>query len=311
MFSMRWDLIKGHGTENDFLLLPDFAGELELTGELVRDLCQRRSGLGADGFIKVVRTAACPEVAHLAGAATWFMDYRNADGSIAEMCGNGLRVFLAYLVNSGQLTAGAHQVATRAGALQVRVSAEQSPGRITAAVNLGQWRLGADSSVGDCQVALPGHVQTWPGISVQVGNPHTVVLLPQGTSLADLDLTRAPVVTPAPTGGSNVEFVVTRPGPGAGQAALDLRVFERGVGETRSCGTGAAAAALAARAITGASAADWHVRVPGGELQVNCTGGLTSGQEVWLSGPAVLVATAQVPYPMGPVVWSPEGPESH
>ena len=93
--------MKGHGTENDFVLLPDADGALDLTDERVQRLCDRRAGIGGDGVLRVVRTAADPAAAAMAGDAEWFMDYRNADGSAAEMCGNGIRVFARFLVDEG------------------------------------------------------------------------------------------------------------------------------------------------------------------------------------------------------------------
>jgi diaminopimelate epimerase len=93
--------VKGHGTRNDFVLLPDPDGALELTADLVARLCDRRAGVGADGVLRVVRSAADADAAAMAGRAAWFMDYRNADGSVAETCGNGLRVFGRYLVDTG------------------------------------------------------------------------------------------------------------------------------------------------------------------------------------------------------------------
>lgn len=104
--------VKGHGTENDFVILPDPDGALDLTGPMVAALCDRRAGIGGDGVLRVVRTKA---VAGLPGDAEWFMDYRNVDGSIAEMCGNGARVFARYLVDSGLAAPGEFDIATRGG----------------------------------------------------------------------------------------------------------------------------------------------------------------------------------------------------
>ena len=98
---MELTYLKGHGTENDFLVLPDLDGTLTLTPELVARLCDRRAGLGADGVLRVVPSELEPEAAGSAEQARWFMDYRNADGSIAEMCGNGVRVYARYLVEAG------------------------------------------------------------------------------------------------------------------------------------------------------------------------------------------------------------------
>ncbi len=273
---------KGHGTENDFVLVPDLDATRDLTVEQVRLLADRRAGIGGDGVIRVVPTQAAVE-AHVraqAANARWFMDYRNADGSAAEMCGNGTRVFAAYLRREGLETADEFEIATRAGLKLVRFE----DGLI--AVNLGDWRIsdpdGARANGYDALVKVAGH-DPMPGLSLDLGNPHTVVALPDSADLAGLDLTRAPEINPQPPLGTNVEFV--RP---LGDGHLSMRVHERGVGETRSCGTGAAAAALATRWWAGESAdADvWRVDVPGGTLRVRAL----PGQQVELAGPAVLVA---------------------
>jgi diaminopimelate epimerase len=272
---------KGHGTENDFVLVPDLEGAQDLTAQQVARLADRRAGIGGDGVIRVVPTALATEGGILAQAATarWFMDYRNADGSVAEMCGNGTRVFAAYLRREGLETADEFAIATRAGTKVVRF---ESPDLI--AVNLGSWRLSqpaiADEEGFDALVHLEGH-EPLSALSLDLGNPHTVVALPESIDLDSLDLHRLPVVNPVPPHGSNVELV--RP-TGAGH--IHMRVHERGVGETRSCGTGAAAAALATRFWAGDVTDTWTVDVPGGRLRVRAL----PGQEVELAGPAVLVA---------------------
>jgi diaminopimelate epimerase len=272
---------KGHGTENDFVLVPDLEGRLDLSAQQAALLADRRAGIGGDGVIRVVPTALAAEPAVLAQAseARWFMDYRNADGGVAEMCGNGTRVFATYLRREGLETADEFAIATRAGTKIVRF---ESPELI--AVNLGPWRLSqpaiADDEGFDALVHLEGH-EPLSALSLDLGNPHTVVALPESVDLEALDLHWAPVVNPVPPHGSNIEFV--RP-MGAGQ--LRMRVHERGVGETRSCGTGAAAAALATRFWAGDVTDTWTVDVPGGRLRVRAL----PGQEVELAGPAVLVA---------------------
>ena len=273
---------KGHGTENDFVLVADLDGTRDVTAEQVRRLTDRRAGIGADGVIRVVPTAAAAEqhVRDQSAQARWFMDYRNADGSAAEMCGNGARVLAAYLRSEGLETADEFAIATRGGLKQVRFEGD------LIAVNLGDWRIvdadGARDKGFDAMVKVHGH-DPMPGLSLDLGNPHTVVALPDSSDLASLDLTRIPDVHPTAPNGSNVEFV--RPiGPGH----IAMRVHERGVGETRSCGTGAAAAALATRWWADAEPAtdEWRVDVPGGTLRVR----VLPGQQVELAGPAVLVA---------------------
>jgi diaminopimelate epimerase len=274
---------KGHGTENDFVLVPDLEGFLDLSATQVALLADRRAGIGGDGVIRVVPTEAATEedVRAQAGQARWFMDYHNADGSLAEMCGNGTRVFAAYLRREGLETGDEFAIATRAGLKLVRF---ERPDLI--AVNLGPWRLAdpakAEAEGFDALVHLERH-EPFSALSLDLGNPHTVVALPEKVDLVSLDLTRAPVVNPSPQHGTNVEFV--RPqGPGH----ISMRVHERGVGETRSCGTGAAAAALATRWWAGERdpGTDWVVDVPGGRLRVRAL----PDQEVELAGPAALVA---------------------
>jgi diaminopimelate epimerase len=276
---------KGHGTENDFVLIPDLEGAHELTAEDAARLADRHAGVGGDGVIRVVQTAAANDAAVLdqASQARWFMDYRNADGGIAEMCGNGTRVFAAYLRREGLETADEFAIATRAGIKVVRF---EGPDLI--AVNLGPWRLGqpviAEAEGFDALVHLDGF-EPLSALSLDLGNPHTVVALPEGVDLDTLDLHRPPLVNPAPAHGTNVELV--RP---LGAGHIRMRVHERGVGETRSCGTGAAAAALATRFWAGERGDTWIVDVPGGRLRVRAL----PGQEVELAGPATLVADGTV-----------------
>jgi diaminopimelate epimerase len=272
---------KGHGTENDFVLVPDLEGVRPLTAEQAARLADRRAGIGGDGVIRVVPTSSAtePDVLEQASAAHWFMDYRNADGSIAEMCGNGTRVFAAYLRREGLETADEFAIATRAGVKVVRF---ERPDLI--AVNLGPWRLAqphiADAEGFDALVHVDGH-EPLSALTLDLGNPHTVVALPEQVDLDALDLHRSPLVNPEPEHGTNVEFV--RP-MGAGH--LRMRVRERGVGETRSCGTGAAATAPATRFWAGDRGDSWTVDVPGGRLQVR----MLADQQVELAGPALLVA---------------------
>lgn len=271
---------KGHGTENDFVLVPDLEGTLDLTPSQVALLADRRAGIGGDGVIRVVPTSAAEEetVRAQAGEARWFMDYRNADGSIAETCGNGARVFAAYLRREGLETGQEFGIATRVGARRVRFDGD------VVAVRMGGWRLAAadraESEGFDALVHVAGH-EPFSALSIDLGNPHTVVALPEQVSLERLDLANQPVVNPPPSHGTNVEFV--RPlGPGH----ISVRVHERGVGETRSCGTGVCAAALATRWWAGGRGDAWTVDVPGGRLGVRAL----PGDEVELAGPAILVA---------------------
>jgi len=274
--------LKGHGTENDFVIVPDPDGLLDLSPSDVARLCDRRAGIGGDGLLRVVRSAAHPEAAPLAAEAEWFMDYRNSDGSIAEMCGNGVRVFARYLQRAGFADVGDLALATRAGVRHVHIAKDAedgTPGDIT--VRMGRAVLPG----GDVSVGVRG--RTWPAVHVSMGNPHAVAFV-DGLDQAG-DLLTAPAVTPAEAypAGTNVEFVVDR-----GPRHVALRVHERGSGETRSCGTGACAVMVAAArrdgldpAVTG-SPVTYTVDVPGGRLVIT----EDADGEIEMTGPAVILA---------------------
>lgn len=282
---------KGHGTGNDFIIIADPEGQLELTAEQVAVLCDRHFGIGADGVLRVVRSSAIPEGATALAEepdAEWFMDYRNADGSVAEMCGNGIRVFAHYLVRSGLASiepGSTLPIGTRAGVRDVTLSVSGYQ------VDLGAWKLSGD----DPLVRADGLTVTRPGLGIDVGNPHVVVALASDAELGLLELTRTPELEPAPPAGANVEFVVPgEPLVRDGIGHVRMRVFERGVGETLSCGTGVAATALAVRYWAGAQAPDnWQVEVPGGTLGVRMFPA-EDGEHVALSGPAQLVYQGEV-----------------
>jgi diaminopimelate epimerase len=274
---------KGHGTGNDFVLVADPDGDLQLAPSDVARLCDRHLGIGADGLLRAVRVGADPFATSDDPDVVWFMDYRNADGSVAEMCGNGIRVFAAFLVAEGlaDLPAGGTlPVATRGGVMVVQRTATGY------AVDLGRWVLGPD----DIAVRIDGVEVIRPGLSIDVPNPHVVVALADDDELAAADLSRPPVLDPPPPAGANVELV--RPADPLvedGIARIRMRVHERGSGETLSCGTGAVAAALATRYWAGAGAPnDWRVTVPGGVLGVRMFAA-EDGEHVALSGPAELV----------------------
>lgn len=275
---------KGHGTGNDFVIVPDPDGALDLSDAQVQALTDRRFGIGGDGILRVVRSRAIEEGAAAAAAgAEWFMDYRNADGSRAEMCGNGIRVFARYLTDRGLAEIGETPVAigTRAG---VKTLSRTSDGF---EVDLGAWTINES----DVLVQARGLDVARPGLHVDLGNPHVVVALSSEREKDGLDLTAEPLIEPAPRGGANVEFVVPAdPLVRGGIGAIGMRVFERGAGETLSCGTGAAAAALAVRHWAGPAAPDdWTVEVPGGTLGVRMRDG-----RALLAGPATLVFNGEV-----------------
>lgn len=279
---------KGHGTKNDFVLVPVLDGGLDLTAQDVAFLADRRAGVGGDGVIRVVPVEHAPEdVRAEAGDARWFMDYRNQDGSIGEMCGNGTRVFARYLLDNGLESGHEFDIATRAGVKRMTVV----DGGFE--VDLGVWRLArateADERGSDSVVQAVGAPDPVPALSIDMGNPHTVVALPPEFDLSTLDLSRQPRVDPVPERSTNVEFVRAM-GPGH----IAMRVHERGVGETQSCGTGAAAAAVATWWWAGRPTDQlrWRVDVPGGRLVVRI-----EGDRTFLSGPAVIVAHGTVELP--------------
>lgn len=289
MTSVRFT--KAQATGNDFVVIADPDGVRPLSPELVAALADRHFGVGGDGVIRVVRSAHLPEGrAGLAEdpRAEWFMDYWNADGSVAEMCGNGVRAFARYLTERGFADLGAHDelaIGTRAGVKTVR----RSPDGFS--IDLGRWRLAG----GEPLVEAAGAGIARPGLGIDVGNPHVVVALPDAASLDGLDLTRAPRLDPAPVDGANVEFVVpVDPLVLDGVGRVRMRVHERGVGETLSCGTGIAATALAVRYWAGQGApTQWRVAVRGGELGVEIVA-TADGEHVRLSGPAEIVFDGEI-----------------
>jgi diaminopimelate epimerase len=263
--------VKGHGTENDFVLIPDANGQHELSAEQVVRLCDRRAGLGADGVIRVVRTDATDDPAAVAarGQARWFMDYRNSDGSVSEMCGNGIRVLGLYLATHADVDPrDPLRVATRAGIKEVTFDGD----RITVA-------MGAPEVFGETKVEVGDH--SWPAARVSMGNPHAVAFVDSLDDAGPL-LDEPGYDHGVFPDGVNVEFVVRR-----GEQHVAMRVHERGSGETRSCGTGACAVMVAAAVADGAErGTPYTVDVPGGTLEVVWT----ADDRVLLSGPAVLVA---------------------
>jgi diaminopimelate epimerase len=313
---------KGHGTENDFVLLPDFEDDLVLTPALVTRLCDRRAGLGGDGVLRIVLAAAVQAAGggdndwQAAGGgddggwqagggigqpdygldgsgeppAEWFMDYRNADGSAAEMCGNGIRVFARYLLDHGLVRDLAFTVATRSGPRRVRAEPD---GSITA-------EMGVPAILGTGQTVIGGREYT--GLRISLGNPHLAILV--STPVAGFDLSAAPLLDPAEfPEGANVEVARV-----TGERQAEMRVHERGSGPTRSCGTGAVAAAVAAAVASvgpGAGAGTgvgtglavvpetpngtWTVDVPGGRLAVTLIGTASL-----LTGPAVIVGEGEL-----------------
>ncbi|GAB3144235.1 diaminopimelate epimerase [Marisediminicola antarctica] len=277
---------KGHGTGNDFVLFADPDGQIDLSTAQLAAIADRHFGVGGDGVIRAVRSRSLPEgAAALAedDSAEWFMDYHNADGSPSEMCGNGIRVFARYLVDNGLAELGPGEtmvIGTRGGVRDVQGN------RSGYQVDLGRWLLDG----GEPLVRAKNLQVARPGLGINLGNPHVVVALASEEELDSADLSFIPVLEPEAPEGANVEFVVPMdPLVIDGVGHIRMRVHERGSGETLSCGTGAAAAALATRYWAGAGAPNqWRVEVPGGTLGVRMFAA-EDGEHVALSGPAELV----------------------
>lgn len=273
--------VKGHGTSNDFILYNNEDSMISMSPAQVVALCNRRSGLGADGVIGAVRTKNIDLAGIDHGDATWFMDHQNADGSYAEMCGNGARVFARYLVANGLETEKEFNISTRGGIRAVQLHPD-----LTVSVEMGPAL--------EPKPALTARIHLETGevfnsVGVFFPNPHAVCWVDY-LDLPQLVLHETPTVEPldAFPEGMNVEFAaITAPGE------VTMRVFERGVGETQSCGTGACAVAWAARrsASEHEKHLEWKVSVPGGELFVSEN---TETGSFTLRGPAELVARGRV-----------------
>ncbi|SPM27642.1 Diaminopimelate epimerase, partial [Mycobacterium terramassiliense] len=280
---------KGHGTQNDFVLLPDLDAQLTLTAARVAALCDRRRGLGADGVLRITTAGAAVRVGVLerlpdgVGADDWYMDYRNADGSIAQMCGNGVRVFAHYLRAAGLESRDEFVVGSLAGPRPVTM---HHAGDTNADVTVDMGKANRVGEGGKAFEAVVGG-RRFSGLAVDVGNPHLACVDPQldAEGLAALDV-GAPVRFDRAQfpDGVNVEVLTAAVG-----GVVRMRVHERGVGETRSCGTGTVAAAVAALADAGSDTGTLTVRVPGGDVVVTITDATS-----YLRGPSVLVARGEI-----------------
>jgi diaminopimelate epimerase len=240
----------------------DVEGRIPLDRSVVRALCDRRFGIGADGVIRILEGTEGSDLG---------MDLRNADGSVAEMSGNGMRCLAQAAVDAGLVEPPLFSVRTLSGVRLVEFRPGPVDGSATAWVDMGSATVGAERQVLD-----------HPALEVDVGNPHLVLLWPDP---GDADVARlgAQLQGDRP-GGINVEFI----GPGPDPGGVTLRVWERGVGETRACGTGSVAAAAAAQT-WGLVGAEVDVHNPGGTLRVSpADGGFR------LSGPVSKVADIEV-----------------
>ncbi|WP_454926238.1 diaminopimelate epimerase [Actinomyces oris] len=305
------ELIKGHATLNDFLMLVDPGCEVAISGADIAAVCDRHRGIGADGFVRVVRTTALPGGGAFAASvpeAEWFMDYYRADGTLAEMSGNATRLFAHVLDSEGLRpiadgesvtigTRGGARTVTRLGDLW---TVDMGPARLTRPEE-------ADDEGWDTTVMVPGLAGPRAALSVEMPNPHTVVALGEEDELeaavfAGLTDSAAPVVyDPLPEVGTNLELVVplgeeVDPDTQAPVGIARMRVLERGVGETLSCGTGCCAAAVALHTWTGPGAPeDYRLLVPGGEIGVHVGANpLAEDSTVLLTGPATVTGRVTI-----------------
>ena len=290
---------KAHATGNDFVVYLDEDGTHEPTADEVRFLCDRHFGIGGDGLIRLAHPQAVADVNErqiadcAAGDADWFMDYRNADGSLAEMCGNGTRAITLFAQRQGiadQPGGKPFHLGTRAG-VKVLTSLGDVPGlgKDVFQVEMGAWKRG---DVDGYEVTIPGTSGSARGTFVDMGNPHVVAVLEDAfaslPNVEDLDLVTKPVVAPEIPSDQNVEFVridEQSEGDDAGEATM--RVNERGCDETLSCGTGLCATAITLRAKTGID--HWTITVRGGTLRVDVT-----DEDVKLTGSATIVGKIEL-----------------
>ena len=290
---------KAHATGNDFVVYLDEDGMHEPTADEVRFLCDRHFGIGGDGLIRLAHPQAVSDVNErqiadcAAVDADWFMDYRNADGSLAEMCGNGTRAITLFAQRQGiadQPGGTPFHLGTRAG-VKILTSLGDVPGlgKDVFQVEMGAWKRG---DVDGYEVTIPGTSGSARGTFVDMGNPHVVAVLEDAfaslPNVEDLDLVTKPVVAPEIPSDQNVEFVridEQSEGDDAGEATM--RVNERGCGETLSCGTGLCATAITLRAKTGID--HWTITVRGGTLRVDVT-----DEDVKLTGSATIVGKIEL-----------------
>lgn len=254
----------GHGTHNDFVLVFDPENKILITPEQIKKICDRKVGIGSDGFIKIIKVDGA-----------WFMDYSNSDGSVAEMCGNGIRVMARYLTDRGYQASGIYAINTRDGRKFLSVPDE---GDIS--VNMGKV------TQINGEVSVIQNSKTFVGLNIDVGNPHAVVFTDDLETVGDLKKSPAVLPEDAYPDGVNIEFVEL-----VDNGEIKMRVFERGVGETQSCGTGTCAVALAATIKSKKTLPiKWVINPPGGRLVVEIDG----HSNATLTGPAVLVKDVEL-----------------
>lgn len=299
--SIPQQVTKAQATGNDFVLYVDDNGQFDPTVQEAAQLCDRHFGIGADGLIRLthpdyVADLSADQREELArGGVTWFMDYRNADGSLAQMCGNGTRAATRLALDRKLVTLADGQpfrLGTRAGIKSIEpLGAVADLGNNVFRVDMGAWKMG---TADEYTVTVNGDKGVGRGTYVDMGNPHVVTVVEDAYStlpvINNLDLTVPPQITPTIDEGQNVEFVrIDEIDSREDQGEATMRVYERGCGETLSCGTGLCATAIVLRAKTGVD--HWTITVAGGTLRVDVT-----DSRVLLTGDAQLVADATLLY---------------
>jgi diaminopimelate epimerase len=257
------EFVKAHGTGNDFVVVEDLTDRYQITPELVRAICDRHFGIGADGLIRIAPGTEAP----------YFMDYRNADGSVAEMCGNGVRVVGKYLGDRGYVSTS-FDLETRAGVKHLELHADDRGGVDRVTVDMGAPEVDDERTL-----EVDGEAVTATVLSM--GNPHAVLFVE--------DVDKAPVTTLGPTLETHPAFLPARTNVEFAQVVdrtvVRQRTWERGVGETLACGTGACAVAVAAQ-VRGLAGHPVTIELRGGRLELDWTPGGT----VRMTGPAREVA---------------------
>ena len=297
--SLPQRVTKTHATGNDFVVYLDKTGDFKPTVDEIRFLCDRHFGIGGDGLIRLTKPELVSDLsdeqimAVQAGDAEWFMDYRNADGSLAEMCGNGTRAITLFAQRqgiAGQPGGEPFRLGTRAG-VKVLTSLGDVPtlGKDVFQVEMGSWKRG---DLDGYEVTIPGTAGSARGTFVDMGNPHVVAVIEDAFSslptVEQLDLVTKPVVAPRIESDQNVEFVrIDEQSEGDNEGNATMRVNERGCGETLSCGTGLCATAITLRAKTGID--HWTITVRGGTLRVDVT-----DNDVKLTGSATIVGKIEL-----------------
>ncbi|MBW3095058.1 diaminopimelate epimerase [Bifidobacterium sp. 64T4] len=289
--SIPQQVTKTHATGNDFVVYADPEGRFEPTADEVRFLDDRHFGIGGDGVIRLAHPEDVSDLTHEQVAecreagAEWFMDYRNSDGSLAQMCGNGTRAITLFAYDRGYASGEAFRLGTRAGVkILTSLGDDERLGHNVFRVEMGAWKRGELDAF---DVTIPGTPGSARGTYVDMGNPHVVAVLEDGKAtlpaVESLDLVTKPVVDPVLESDQNVEFVrIDTMDAEAGEGTATMRVNERGCGETLSCGTGLCATAVTLRAKTGID--HWTITVRGGVLRID-----VSDTDVKLTGSATLV----------------------